>query len=104
MLASRVADDGDRDGLPNVLMEAQSQGLAVLATRAAAVPELIEHDVTGWLVAPRDHAALCAALTELISDPALRVRLGKAGQARVREAFSMNRGIDLQMAKFGLTR
>ncbi len=104
VLASRVADDGDRDGLPNVLMEAQSQGLAVLATRSSAVPELIEHDVTGWLVAPRDHAALCAALAALISDPALRARLGKAGQARVREAFSMNRGIDLHAARFGLTR
>src|SRR5690606_23746236 len=40
-LAPRIAGDGDRDGLPNVLMEAQSQGLAVVATAVSAVPELI---------------------------------------------------------------
>ena len=42
VLASRIARDGDRDGLPNVLMEAQSQGLACLSTRVSAIPELIE--------------------------------------------------------------
>ena len=101
-LASRVADDGDRDGLPNVLMEAQSQGLAVLSTRVSAVPELIDDSVTGCLVPPRDRGALSAALAALITDPARRVRLGRAGQARVREAFAMSRGIDRLAAKFGL--
>ncbi|MGY0711773.1 glycosyltransferase [Azospirillum argentinense] len=50
VLPCRTARDGDRDGLPNVLMEAQSQGLACLSTRAAAVAELIEDGVTGTLV------------------------------------------------------
>jgi glycosyltransferase involved in cell wall biosynthesis len=94
VLASRVAEDGDRDGLPNVLMEAQSQGLACLATRLTAIPELIEDGVTGILTEPGDPAALAAALEALIGDPAARAALGAAGAARVRERFSMTRGID----------
>lgn len=94
VLASRVAGDGDRDGLPNVLMEAQSQGLACLATHVSAIPELIEHGVTGILTEAGDPAALAAALEALIADPAGRAALGAAGAARVRERFSMARGID----------
>ncbi|GAB4359943.1 MAG: glycosyltransferase family 4 protein [Kiloniellaceae bacterium] len=94
VLASRIAGDGDRDGLPNVLMEAQSQGLACLSTRVAAIPELIEDGATGALVPPDDPAALAAALARLIADPAERRRLGGAGQQRIRADFDMNGGID----------
>ncbi len=104
VLASRVADDGDRDGLPTVLLEAQSQGLAVLSTEASAAPELIDDGVTGCLVPPRDGAALSAALAALISDPERRARLGSAGQARVRESFAMCGGIDRIAGKFSLVR
>ena len=93
VLASRVAADGDRDGLPNVLMEAQSQGLACLATRVSAIPELIEDGVTGVLAEAGDPAALAAALDELIRNPATRAALGAAGTTRVRERFSMTGGI-----------
>ncbi len=93
VLASRVAGDGDRDGLPNVLMEAQSQGLACLSTRVSAVPELIEDGVTGLLVEPGDVSALSEALTRLIGDPALRLRLGQAGAARVARDFTLGPGI-----------
>ncbi len=94
VLASRIASDGDRDGLPNVLMEAQSQGLACLATRVAAIPELIDDGASGALVPPDDPAALGAALARLIADPANRRRLGDAGQQRIRTDFDMKGGID----------
>jgi glycosyltransferase involved in cell wall biosynthesis len=94
VLASRIARDGDRDGLPNVLMEAQSQGLACLATRVAAIPELIEDGTSGALVPPDDPAALAAALARLIAAPAERQRLGAAGQQRIRADFDMKGGID----------
>ncbi|MEQ8357501.1 MAG: glycosyltransferase [Kiloniellaceae bacterium] len=94
VLASRVADDGDRDGLPNVLMEAQSQGLACLATRVAAIPELIAEGVNGRLVPPDDPAALAAALAEMIADPDERQRLGAAAQQRIFADFDMKGGID----------
>ncbi len=94
VLASKQAADGDRDGLPNVLMEAQSQGLACLATDISGIPELIEADRTGLLVAPGDPAALAAALSRLIGAPDLRRTLGEAGETRIRTAFSMTGGIE----------
>ena len=94
VLASRVARDGDRDGLPNVLMEAQSQELACLATRVSAIPELIADGATGVLVAPGEPAALAAALEALIRAPERRRRLGAAGAARVRASFDATRGLD----------
>jgi len=94
VLASRVAADGDRDGLPNVLMEAQSQGLACLATEVSAIPELIRDGATGRLVPPGDPDALAAALAELIRDPGRRQALGQAGAARVRAAFAAEAQID----------
>ena len=62
VLASKIADDGDRDGLPNVLMEAQSQRLACISTDVSAIPELIEDGVTGLLVPP-DPAGLARAMS-----------------------------------------
>ncbi len=102
VLASRVADDGDRDGLPNVLLEAQSQALACVTTRASAAPELIEDGVTGCLTEPGDRAGLSRALATLAADPARRQRLGAAGLATVRARFDMTPGADRLALKFGL--
>ena len=92
-LASRVCADGDRDGLPNVLMEAQLLGAACVATRVSAVPELIEHDINGLLVPPRDSAALADAVECAIVDPALRLRLAEAGRRAVTARFSFEDGV-----------
>jgi glycosyltransferase involved in cell wall biosynthesis len=100
VLACRVARDGDRDGLPNVLMEAQSFGLACLSTRVAAIPELIIDGETGVLVPPDDPAALADALRRLISRPEWRQRLAAAGLRRVQSAFSFDAGIDQLVARF----
>ncbi|OHC74116.1 MAG: colanic acid biosynthesis glycosyltransferase WcaL [Rhodospirillales bacterium RIFCSPLOWO2_12_FULL_58_28] len=101
-LACRRADDGDRDGLPNVLMEAQSQGLPCLSTDAGAAAELIADGETGLLAPSRDIDALAGALERLIIDPPLRRRLGAAGLERVRREFSIENGIDRLAAKFGI--
>lgn len=103
VLASRVARDGDRDGLPNVLMEAQSQRIACLSTSVSAIPELVQDGETGVLVAPNDPAALASALVRLIRDPGLRQRLGRAGEARVRGQFSFSRGVDSLAARLTAT-
>jgi glycosyltransferase involved in cell wall biosynthesis len=102
VLASKIVDDGDRDGLPNVLMEAQSQGLCCLSTTISGIPELIEHQRTGWLVGPADAPALSDALQQLLQNPALRTRLGQAGQQRVQQIFDVERGIDQLAALFDL--
>jgi len=96
-----VAGDGDRDGLPNVLMEAQSQGLPCVATDVSGIPELIEDGVTGLLVPPRDRDALARALARLVGDPALRAQLGEAGRERTLRDFSLERGIDRLVQRFG---
>jgi glycosyltransferase involved in cell wall biosynthesis len=99
-LPSRIAGDGDRDGLPNVLMEAQSQRLPCLATNVSGIPELIDDGRTGLLVPPRDVAALAHALAALIGDAALRSRLGDAGFERTCSAFDVELGIDRLVARF----
>ena len=92
-LASKISADGDRDGLPNVLMEAQLLGAACVATRVSATPELIEHEVNGLLVPPRDTTALAAALRRAIVEPALRARLAEAGRRVVTTRFSFEDGV-----------
>ncbi|MEM1049046.1 MAG: glycosyltransferase family 4 protein [Pseudomonadota bacterium] len=94
VLSAKIARSGDRDGLPNVLMEAQLSGLACIATRVSAIPELIDHKSTGWLVEPGDPGGLAAAITQLARDDDLRMRLAEAGTARVRSEFSCDAGID----------
>lgn len=102
VLASKIAPDGDRDGLPNVLMEAQVMTLPVVATSVSAIPELIDDRVNGRLVKPGDYTALAAALEELIGDPSARLRLAAAGRARVLGEFSAEAGLDRLAAKFGI--
>ncbi len=94
VLPSRLTASGDRDGLPNVLMEAQAFAVPVLATDVSGIPELVTHGETGWLVPERDPAALAEAMRRLLSDEALRLSLAKAGGAHVREKFSSEPGID----------
>jgi glycosyltransferase involved in cell wall biosynthesis len=101
-LASRIARDGDRDGLPNVLAEAQSQALACVATRVSAIPELVRDGQTGLLVEENDPDALARALEALIASPARRRALGQAGQARVLEHFALDANIGALAARFGV--
>jgi glycosyltransferase involved in cell wall biosynthesis len=99
VLPSQISADGDRDGLPNVLMEAQSQSLACLSTNISGIPELIIHAETGWLVEQKDSLQLKQALQKLITNPDLRSTLAQAGFERVRREFSMERGIDTLVSR-----
>jgi len=100
VLASKVARDGDRDGLPNALLEAQSQGVPCVSTAISAIPELIEDQCTGLLVEPDSPSALAGALERLAGDARLREQLGTAGKQRVNRLFSFEAGIDRLMSKF----
>jgi glycosyltransferase involved in cell wall biosynthesis len=64
---------------------------AIVATRAGGIPEVVEEDVTGLLVPPRDHTALAHAIVRLLKDDGLRRRMGEAGLARVCERFTVER-------------
>jgi glycosyltransferase involved in cell wall biosynthesis len=82
-----TAADGDRDGIPNVILEAMAMGLPVVSTRHSGIPEAVEDGVTGLLVAPGDVEGLADALATLLSDPARRDELGRAGRRRVASLF-----------------
>ena len=101
-LACRIARDGDRDGLPNVLVEAQSQALPCVATMVSAIPELIRDGVTGLLVKPDSPDAFARALESCITDPTRRAALGEAGRARVIAEFDLHDNLDRLAMKFGL--
>lgn len=92
-LACRITADGDRDGLPNVMVEAASQNLAVVATNISGITELFVDGENGLLVAPEDPVALAAALEKAIREPALRQRLGQAAEAKVRHDFDHHASI-----------
>tara|TARA_B100001123_G_scaffold152674_1_gene176664 strand:- start:229 stop:1485 length:1257 start_codon:yes stop_codon:yes gene_type:complete len=104
VLASCIGADGDRDGLPNVLVEAQSQSVPCVATTAGAIPELIEDGINGLLVPPNNPLALHQALTRLMLEPQLRLDMGRAGEQLIRAQFHMDEKIDGIAKLFGLPR
>ena len=93
VLPSRIAKSGDRDGLPNVLMEAASQLLPIISTPVSAIPEFIDNGVHGIL---SDDAAkpLAKAIHSLALDPDKRRQIAKAANARLKQDFTMAPGIN----------
>jgi glycosyltransferase involved in cell wall biosynthesis len=86
-LPCRVLDDGDRDGLPNVIVEAMACGLPVVTTAISGIPEVVRDGVNGLLVPPDDAEALADALVRLEGDRPLARRLARAGRATVDAQF-----------------
>ena len=91
---SMVAPDGDSEGNPVAVMEAQLSGLPVVATRHAGIPEVVLEGESGFLVDEGDVAAMAMAISRLIRDPALAARLGDCGRRRVQEGFTIDHHLD----------
>lgn len=85
-----IDQHGDRDGLPNVMVEAQSQGLPVIGTHISGIPELVEHGHNGLLVNPGQQHALTESILTLITKPQMRQQYGEAGREKVCRLFDMN--------------
>ncbi len=90
---SRVCADGDRDGIPNVLLEAMAMGLPVVSTTVSGIPELVQDGRNGLLVPPDDAQALAAAVQRLLREPQLGVALGLCARATVCEQFDNPRNL-----------
>jgi len=90
VVAPSVRDEmGDRDGLPNVILEAMASARPVVATRVGAIPSAVEHGTTGWLVAPEDPAAIAKAVDRLVADRELRERTGAEARRTVESRFAL---------------
>jgi colanic acid/amylovoran biosynthesis glycosyltransferase len=90
VLSCNVSVDGDRDGLPNVLLEAMAQGIPVISTNISAIPELVKHKYTGMLVPPHDPDGISDSVIELINNPKLRNYLSVNGRHCVENEFDIN--------------
>ncbi len=92
-LPSITDRQGASDVFPTVIMEAMSAARPVVSTRLAGIPELVVHEETGFLVRPGDMMALVEALEQLIQNPELRLRYGRAGRMRIEQHFRIEQTI-----------
>ncbi|HEY3311937.1 MAG TPA: glycosyltransferase [Anaerolineales bacterium] len=88
-----VGEDGNRDGLPTVLLEAMATGLPVVSTQLTGIPEIVDDGETGLLVPEHDPAALANALASLLADPASRNRMGRQAQEKVNREFDLRKNV-----------
>jgi glycosyltransferase involved in cell wall biosynthesis len=95
-----VTADGDRDGIPTVLLEAMASGTPVVSTEVSGIPELIESGSDGLLVEPNNPALLADALEQLLIDPELRNRLAQAARQKIEERFAIDRNCAQLLALF----
>lgn len=99
-LPCAIALDGDRDGIPNVLLEAMASGTPVVSTCVSGIPELIHPEREGLLVPPNSPTALANALERLLTSPKLAESLAQAARAKVEEGFSSDRNSARLLALF----
>jgi glycosyltransferase involved in cell wall biosynthesis len=95
-----VAEDGDRDGLPNVIQEALALGTPVISTDVTGIPEVVHDGERGLLVPQRDPPALADALGRLLTDPGLRVRLAEGARRFMEAEFDIHRNTARRRAMF----
>jgi glycosyltransferase involved in cell wall biosynthesis len=93
VLPCQITDNNDRDGIPNVLVEAMASELPVVSTNISGIPELIEHGVNGLLAPQKDAPALADAIAKLLDAPALRRELGGAAREKVCRMFDAESNI-----------
>ena len=86
-----ISEEGDRDGLPTVLLESMALGTPVIATDVAGIPELVKAGETGLCIAAGDAVALADAIQRLLNDPALQLALATQARAYIEHAFDIDR-------------
>jgi colanic acid/amylovoran biosynthesis glycosyltransferase len=95
-----VDEQGDRDGLPNVIQEALALGTPVISTDVTGIPEVVRHGETGLQVPQRDPQALAAAIEDLLGNSALRVELATAARRLMEAEFDIRRNTQKRRAIF----
>ena len=95
-----VGADGNRDGLPTVILESLALGTPVVATPVTGIPEAVDDEITGLLVPEGDAAALARAIARLLDDPELRCRFACTGRKLVEGRFDSRRNTTLLREMF----
>lgn len=95
-----LSADGDRDGIPNVILEAMAMELPVISTRHSGIPEVIEDGVNGILVPPAQAEALAKALARLLDDPEGRLKYGKKGRETIMKTFAVEPNAEKLLVEF----
>lgn len=93
ILACKIAESGDRDGIPNVLVESLAMGVPALSTTVSAIPEVLKHGETGYTVEPENPAAMADAIETVLADKQLAARLSLQGREWVEKRFDNRRWI-----------
>jgi glycosyltransferase involved in cell wall biosynthesis len=99
-----VGADGNRDGLPTVLLEAMALGTPCVSTAVTGIPEVLHHNRTGLMVPRHDPQQLALALEHLLVDSAVRVRLAEAARAHIEANFDIQRNASALRERYQLAR
>src|SRR5262249_10197977 len=95
-----IATDGDRDGLPNVLLEAMALGTPCVSTDVTGIPEVVRNGETGLMVPQHDPVALAEAVERLLVDSELRLRLAARARQLIEQEFDIRRNAAQRRALF----
>ncbi len=93
-LPSRIAENGDREGSPVSILEAEAVGLPIVSTYHTGIPEIVIDGKTGLLAEEKDTDAITAQLSKLVENPDMRSKMGKAARLHVEKNYSRTRELD----------
>lgn len=98
LLGCRVTEDGDRDGIPNVILESMAMGVPVLATSVGGIPEVVSDGLTGLIVPPDDATAMADSIEHLLDNEDLRLDLVRRARRQIDGRFDLRQNVQRKMA------